>query len=109
MDGFFSNYASFTHNPEASLINEFNRLAVSQRWRPTDRTQARERFRSAMVAEFNARYGTDEKNLTSWQNLCRVFNIQPVPSSIRKCKKVCLCLVPALGTETKVFVCLLKT
>lgn len=92
METFFSQYENFSRNPEAGLIKEFNRLAVTQRWSQHDKQNFRKTFRSAMVDEFNLRYGIDDKSLASWQNLCRVFNIQPIPESINKCKKVCTCI-----------------
>lgn len=41
-----------------------------------------------MVLQFNDIYGTDEEDLRSWQGLCRVLNIEPVPEELQECRKV---------------------
>jgi hypothetical protein len=50
--------------------------------------EARRNFKSAMVQQFNSLYGTDENNLSSWQNLCRVLNIHPIPERLKDCREV---------------------
>lgn len=42
-----------------------------------------------MIEEFNTTYGTDDRDLGSWQNLCRVVGASSVPDSVTQCKKVC--------------------
>lgn len=56
--------------------------------------KARGRFKSAMVKQFNDLYGIDEEDLTSWQKLCHVLNIEPVPEGLKKCREVRVCSVP---------------
>lgn len=90
MDEFFSQFKDFTPDPNSSLITNFDLLTVSRGWAPHGRarTRARRDFRNAMIDEFNRTYGTDYKNLESWQNLCRVVGIDPVPETITQCRKV---------------------
>ncbi|KAL0638245.1 hypothetical protein Q9L58_002701 [Maublancomyces gigas] len=89
MNDFFSQYTSrnFTRDPTIGLTQEFDRLALANRWRRRTVSRKRCEFRTAMVEEFNLRYGIDDRSLASWQNLCRVFGIQVVPESISKCKQ----------------------
>jgi hypothetical protein len=54
-----------------------------------DRDKAWMDFRDALVLEFNEIYGTDENDLRSWQALCRVLSIVPVPAMLNECRKVC--------------------
>jgi hypothetical protein len=56
-----------------------------------DMREARRTFKSAMVQQFNDLYGTDEEDLTSWQKLCHVLNIKPVPEELKKCREVRVC------------------
>jgi hypothetical protein len=50
--------------------------------------QARRKFKSAMVQQFNQVYGTDEGDMLSWQALCRILNIEPIPEDLKECRKV---------------------
>lgn len=90
MDAFYSNYRDFTPDPTVSLLANFDALVLLRKWAPGSRTRtaARNNFRNAMIEQFNATYGTDAGDLASWQNLCRVVRIAPVPESITQCKKV---------------------
>lgn len=90
MDTFFAQYPTFTRPSTSGLLDCFKALSVSQAWTPKDEEDAKINFRTAMVQEFNTRYGTNEKDLESWRNLCRVFGIgeDKMPGSIKKCKKV---------------------
>lgn len=90
MDAFYSHFRDFTPDPALSLFANFDALAISRGWAPGGRarTRARRHFRNAMIEEFNATYGTDDRNLASWQNLCRVVGVQSPPDSITQCKKV---------------------
>ncbi|KAH8155787.1 uncharacterized protein LAJ45_00799 [Morchella importuna] len=89
MDTFFAQYPTFTRPSTSGLLDCFKALSVSQAWTPKDEEDAKINFRTAMVQEFNTRYGTNEKDLESWRNLCRVFGIgeDKMPGSIKKCKK----------------------
>ena len=62
--------------------------------------EARRKFKSGMVQQFNELYGTDEEDLNSWQNLCFILNIEPVPEGLKECRKVKIC--PFGITETDV-------
>ncbi|CAE6420172.1 unnamed protein product [Rhizoctonia solani] len=50
--------------------------------------KAREGFRDALALQFNALYGTDEDDLTSWQNLCCVLNLPNVPGELEACRNL---------------------
>ena len=52
--------------------------------------EARRKFKSAMVQQFNILYGTDVEDLNSWKNLCGILNIVPVPADLKKCREVSL-------------------
>ncbi|KAI5837647.1 hypothetical protein DFP73DRAFT_311546 [Morchella snyderi] len=89
METFFAQYPTFTRAPASDLVTSFKALSVSQAWTPGAKRTAKKSFQTAMVQEFNNRYGTNEKDLKSWRNLCRVFGIaeDEIPESIKKCKK----------------------
>ncbi|KAH8155789.1 uncharacterized protein LAJ45_00801 [Morchella importuna] len=89
MDAFWARFQGFTPDPNSSLITNFNLLSTAQNWAPAGRARSRahRRFRSAMIDEFNATYGTDNNDLESWKNLCRVVRVDPVPETITQCRK----------------------
>lgn len=54
-----------------------------------DREEARKGFKDALVQEFNMMYGTDVNDIGSWQGLCHVLGIAPVPDKLNECREVC--------------------
>lgn len=62
---------------------------MSRSWDEDAREEAREGFKNALVQEFNKMYGTDVNDIGSWQGLCRVLGIAPVPDKLNECREVC--------------------
>jgi hypothetical protein len=58
-------------------------------WEEEDRAEARQGFKDALVQEFNQMYGTDVNDIGSWQSLCRIVGIAPVPDDLKECREVC--------------------
>jgi hypothetical protein len=87
---FFALYPGFEYNARNAATDEFRRMSDSFKWDEADREEARAKFKDALVQEFNNVYGTDENDIGSWQRLCRVLGIAPVPGSLGECRKVCL-------------------
>lgn len=96
MDDFFEEYPDFGYQPTAPIWTEFNRMCDEFEWDSDDyeMRKARRTFKSAMVQQFNDLYGTDVEDLTSWQKLCNVLNINPVPGDLKKCREVRVCFAP---------------
>jgi hypothetical protein len=72
--------------PKDNFNSLFNRLAIKEGW---SQSQRKKRRHEAIAGEVDAIYGTDTTKLAKWQELCRDVQIEPVPGSIKKCKKVC--------------------
>jgi hypothetical protein len=114
---FFDRYPAFHHNASRPVMDEFDRLCDAARWGghtpdadepmsisegeiaefnhdlPYDwgddeEDEARALFRDALVQEFNLVYGTDENDIGSWQGLCRVLDIVPIPDDLETCRRV---------------------
>ena len=71
-------------------MTEFSRLCRSSRWDPNsqDKKDARKDLKDAVTMEFNSIYGTDVSDLGSWQNLCQVLGITPIPDRLKGCRTV---------------------
>ncbi|KAI5801157.1 hypothetical protein EDC01DRAFT_612641 [Geopyxis carbonaria] len=89
MDAFFATYTGFTPTPGTSFHESFAALAAHRGWSPTGNAHARahRKFREALVVEFNNRFGTDDRSLANWQNMCALLGVHPVPTSITQCRK----------------------
>lgn len=48
---------------------------------------SRRNLRTAMVRQFNAKYGEDAYSVEAWQTLCRTVDIE-VPDTLDECRKV---------------------
>jgi hypothetical protein len=71
-------------------MDEFERMCDFFGWKHSkcERENARGELKDAMTLQFNSIYGTDEDDLGSWQNLCRVLGIHPVPEGLHECRDV---------------------
>ncbi|KAG1867071.1 hypothetical protein C8R48DRAFT_704100 [Suillus tomentosus] len=74
---FFAQFASFSFNENQSSHKNFDRLVKVLKC---------DGFKDALVHEFNARFGTDN-SISNWQYLCGVLRIDPVPNSVKGCRK----------------------
>jgi hypothetical protein len=50
--------------------------------------RARDELKDALTLQFNAIYGTNENNLTDWQNLCQVLELSKIPDDLFRCRQV---------------------
>lgn len=64
-----------------SLVHGIQHLELGTR--PTKRIRHKE-----VEPEFASNYGTNESVKEKWQAFCQDCGIDPLPSSIKKCKKV---------------------
>lgn len=83
--GYFAQHG-VTPGPKDDFNSLFNRLAIKE---GLSKSQRKKRRHEAIAGEIDAIYGRDTSKLEKWQELCRDVKIEPVPSSITQCKKVC--------------------
>ncbi|KDN35279.1 hypothetical protein RSAG8_11714, partial [Rhizoctonia solani AG-8 WAC10335] len=69
---FDSYYPAFRYRKSRSAMTQFKELKKEYRgyWSKDDAERAHEAFKDALTKDFNDIYGTDEKDLASWQKLC---------------------------------------
>ena len=96
---FFAAYPDFKPDPTASIIAEFNQLAISQNWKKGSKTYKKHK-RQCLEEEFNAQYGnnnaTSMSKLETWQTFYMELlsrsgtttTPSSLPGSITQCKKV---------------------
>ncbi|KAG1867056.1 hypothetical protein C8R48DRAFT_772247 [Suillus tomentosus] len=88
---FFAQFASFSFDEKQPSYQNFSRLVKVLKCDAKDPqgriALAREGFNDALVNEFNVLFGTDKNNISNWRNLCAVLRIDPVPNSVKKCRK----------------------
>ncbi|KAF1995590.1 hypothetical protein P154DRAFT_499924 [Amniculicola lignicola CBS 123094] len=89
ISSFFSQYPGFAYNPQRGVAEEFYRMCNFFAWDRDDseRREARQAFKDAMVIQFNSLYGTDISNIENWHKLCIAVNIEPLPTTIAECKQ----------------------
>ncbi|KAF7514064.1 hypothetical protein GJ744_004389 [Endocarpon pusillum] len=83
----YDGFASFDIDPTASIVTEFNRLAIQKSWKKDSEQYKKQRAR-LVNQEFNAYFGSNLNNLAAWQALCKAVSITPIPSSVTQCKKL---------------------
>lgn len=91
ISNFFAQYPSFAYDEEKGVAEEFYRMCDFFDWDRDDkeRREAREEFKDALVMRFNSLYGTDVSDIENWHKLCVAVCIEPLPTTISECKKVC--------------------
>ncbi|KAI1464573.1 uncharacterized protein F4812DRAFT_467163 [Daldinia caldariorum] len=87
MEEFFAQYPEFHHNETKPLWSQFRALCKHYRWErdSSERRQAHDQFRDAMISEFGRIYGNDSTSLSSWQKLCQVLRIKRIPDTVADC------------------------
>ena len=102
---YFSRFQAFAPNPDATLIENFQQLAISKSWGKKSKKFKEER-KSYMLALAETHLGSIDRGgtaerLVALQGLCEELGISPAPSSITQCKKVCYeCYGSAFGGAT---------
>jgi hypothetical protein len=98
----FTSYPGFEYDSTKAATDEFRRMCDFSGWgkHNRNRTEAREEFQYAIVKDFNNIYGTDEYDLGSWQSLCRVVGVVPIPGTLAECQQVCSLWLLYLGSDT---------
>ena len=67
---------------------QFYRLAQREGWSKDEFREQKEAIQTALVLQFNEIYGESENELQNWQQLCEAMDIEPMPKSVKQCKKV---------------------
>lgn len=95
IDHFFASYPSFPYNRSASSPREFYRMCDHFHWvkdgrgeYPPEKITAHAAFRMAMVEAFNDKFGTDVGDKKSWESICDLLGIDPLPENVKDMKKV---------------------
>jgi hypothetical protein len=85
---FFSQYPGFRFDPNLPSTEQFRTMCRLKGWNSSERKDAYEGFADAMSQSFNNMYGTEVQDLWSWQTLCMVLEIEPVPNRLEECQDV---------------------
>ncbi|KAK7065018.1 hypothetical protein R3P38DRAFT_3420379, partial [Favolaschia claudopus] len=85
MSSFWGAYPTFVPHPTKALRKEFNRLASQQRWNDN---QKRKKWLQCAQKEFLHQFGDDEKSLAGWQAMCAIVEVDEIPESISRCKRL---------------------
>ncbi|KAI1905671.1 hypothetical protein LOZ12_001707 [Ophidiomyces ophidiicola] len=86
---FFAQYPAFRYRPEKPIVAEFYRMCDYFEWdkQSYEKREASRKFKNAMVVKFNNTYGTDVHDINCWHKLCLAVDIDPIPYTIKECKK----------------------
>lgn len=83
---YFAAYPTFTPDPHTSLLGNFKRLARAQGWDKDRRKNERQIY---LTHQYDIHLGSiSTGKLQKWQGLCQELGVDPIPTSITKCKKV---------------------
>jgi hypothetical protein len=77
----------FARRSDEDLSAAFKRLTLEQGWSKKNKKQ-KHREADYWATQFEVYYGADATKLEKWQELCKDVGIEPIPPSIKKCKKV---------------------
>ena len=91
LGAFFASFPKFDYHRTAECTQEFYRMCDFFDWHreDSDRQDAHKAFKTALVKQFNALYGTEVDDIESWRGLCRALNIFPLPEKAGEARKAC--------------------
>ncbi|KAF6748018.1 hypothetical protein DFP72DRAFT_1049826 [Ephemerocybe angulata] len=88
---FFSQHtkSGFEYDPSQPSSQEFKRLCDHNKWKPSqpESKVAKTEFSRAIIQQFNVNFGKDEKDLYSWQKLCQMVSIDPIPDTVEEARE----------------------
>ncbi|KAI5847659.1 hypothetical protein DFP73DRAFT_474802 [Morchella snyderi] len=106
VDQFFAGYPDFPYNPRGNPMAEFRRLIEHKGWDLKDincfgygiekksdaelRVEcglAQTQFYLAFKDEFEVTFGADDEDVGTWENLCIVLGVVPIPDNMQLCRK----------------------
>jgi hypothetical protein len=92
LDQFFMSFPKFNYDPAAFPSDEMQRLRRHYGWgrNHPKGEDAWDRYQTALVQEFNSWYESNNSSLQSWQGLCTVLKVRPLPTSTGACRQVCV-------------------
>ncbi|KAK7686026.1 hypothetical protein QCA50_010837 [Cerrena zonata] len=92
LDHFFARFQSFDYRDDTPVIAEYRRLSRHEGWKrgSEESKEMYEEFRFALIEEFNNIYGMDEDDIESWQYLCTMLDVDPVPDDLEDCREIVL-------------------
>ncbi|KAH8144581.1 uncharacterized protein LAJ45_11416 [Morchella importuna] len=107
VDLFFAKYPDFPYNPRGNPMAEFRRLGEQKGWDLEDincfgygiekkstaelrleSKAAHTKFLFSFRDEFETMFGADDEDVGTWQNLCVLLGVDPIPESIFVCRRV---------------------
>ena len=89
VENFFNKWPTFRYEQNATSIANFYRLCNYHKWHkghPLGK-RAGEGFKTALVLQFNALYGIDADDTTSWQALCQVLKVDTIPRRLNPARQ----------------------
>ncbi|KAH7334204.1 hypothetical protein B0J17DRAFT_720624 [Rhizoctonia solani] len=97
LEAFFAQpeYKGFRYDPAKPYMEEFYCMTNQFGWDSKGTKEEQEKFQAAReginrasVLQFNAIFGTDEKDPAAWRNLCSVLDIAKIPKSRWGCREL---------------------
>ncbi|KAK5686852.1 hypothetical protein LTR17_026785 [Elasticomyces elasticus] len=89
LDLLFAEYPSFDYDRTKSSPREFYRMCSQFGWDrrpdgsyPRVRAEAWQKFRTALVVQFNSSFGVDADDISTWEGICKFLELSPIPSNI---------------------------
>ncbi|KAF2162651.1 hypothetical protein M409DRAFT_58067 [Zasmidium cellare ATCC 36951] len=80
-----SQYSGFQHDPNAPILEEFQRLAALRGWKAGSK-RYKTTLRTCLQAESRELFRSDGR-LDALQQLCRDVGVHPTPETITSCRK----------------------
>ncbi|KAK5678775.1 hypothetical protein LTR17_027637, partial [Elasticomyces elasticus] len=89
VDLFFAEHPSFDYDRAKSSPREFYRMCSQFGWDrrsngsyPRAREVAWQRFRTALIVQFNRSFGVDADDIATWEGICKFLELSPISSDM---------------------------
>ncbi|KAI0089526.1 hypothetical protein BDY19DRAFT_108811 [Irpex rosettiformis] len=109
LEEYFSRFEDFDYDQSQETIAQFRRLAREEEWTKDEYKEEKKALQTALVLQFNDIYGENETDIEAWQELCIAMDIDPMPETVKECKRLFRCthvnlvdLVDTRGTGRRV-------
>lgn len=77
---------SSTYRPTQSVAYHLTKLLDARPWTEEQKDEIKTHYKNVLTDQFNLIYGTDNDSLKSWQGLCTILDVRPMPEDVRTCR-----------------------
>ena len=88
LQDYFDRFGNFRYDSSQPTMSQFQSLSQQTGWSNDVYKQEKKALQTALVLQFNDIYGESESDMDNWEELCNAMDVDPMPRTVKQCKRV---------------------